>query len=211
MGSGMLPAGPYVTLEHEYILIFRKGGKRIFSENENTLRKKSAFFWEERNQWFSDIWYDVKGISQVLEDKKMRERSAAFPFEIAYRLINMYSIQNDLVLDPFLGTGTTLIAALISGRNSIGYEIDDNLFSLITERIANAKKMANTIIRSRLDNHEKFVKKRGETKKFEHQSIDYNFPVTSKQEKNIWIPLISDIIPIKKNEYQVKYKEKLND
>ena len=56
MGSGMLPAGAYVTYEHEYILVFRKGSKRIFStpaQKEN--RRESAFFWEERNRWFSDV------------------------------------------------------------------------------------------------------------------------------------------------------------
>ncbi len=49
MGSGMYPAGAYVTYEHEYILIFRKGGKRIFNRDEKKIRQKSAYFWEERN------------------------------------------------------------------------------------------------------------------------------------------------------------------
>ena len=49
MGSGMFPAGAYVTYEHEYILVFRKGGKRVFKGAEKALRQKSAFFWEERN------------------------------------------------------------------------------------------------------------------------------------------------------------------
>src|SRR5690554_4099186 len=57
MGSGMLPAGAYVTLEHEWILIFRKGGKRQFnSEVDKIRRRESSFFWEERNVWFSDLW-----------------------------------------------------------------------------------------------------------------------------------------------------------
>src|SRR3990172_3414948 len=56
MGSGMLPAGAYVTLEHEYILIFRKGEKRIFSDNiQKESRYESAILWEERNKWYSDI------------------------------------------------------------------------------------------------------------------------------------------------------------
>ena len=90
MGSGMLPCGAYVTLEHEWILIFRKGDKRIFkSANEKLARMKSSFFWEERNVWFSDVW-DIKGTKQNLQKSKTRERSAAFPFEIPYRLINMF-------------------------------------------------------------------------------------------------------------------------
>ena len=53
----MLPCGAYVTLEHEYILIFRKGSKREYKKVEQKVaRKNSAFFWEERNVWFSDVW-----------------------------------------------------------------------------------------------------------------------------------------------------------
>lgn len=64
MGSGTLPVGAYVTLEHEFILLFRKDSKRVFeSDQDKQLRKESAFFWEECNQWFSDSW-DLKGISQ---------------------------------------------------------------------------------------------------------------------------------------------------
>ncbi|MBW1803357.1 MAG: site-specific DNA-methyltransferase, partial [Deltaproteobacteria bacterium] len=61
MGSGMLAPGAYVTLEHEFVLILRKGGKRDFKNpDEKKLRRESAFFWEERNLWFSDIWFDLK-------------------------------------------------------------------------------------------------------------------------------------------------------
>lgn len=77
MGSGMLPAGAYVTLEHEWILIFRKGGKRVVrSEEEKQLRRESAFFWEERNSWFSDRW-DLKGVKQKIQKSIARDRSAA--------------------------------------------------------------------------------------------------------------------------------------
>jgi DNA modification methylase len=117
MGSGMLPAGAYVTLEHEYVLIFRKGGKRSFqSEAARQNRRRSALLWEERNRWFSDVW-DFKGSRQ--QHSGPRARSGAFPFELAYRLIHMYSVQKDVVLDPFAGTGTTLLAAMAGGRHSI--------------------------------------------------------------------------------------------
>ena len=104
----MYPGGAYVTLEHEYILILRKNGKRKFTtQPEKQNRRESAYFWEERNIWFSDIW-DLKGIRQDIQQKDIRTRSAAFPFELAYRLINMYSVFGDTILDPFLGTGTTI-------------------------------------------------------------------------------------------------------
>jgi len=80
MGSGMYPAGAYITLEHEYILIFRKGDKREFKDGtEKENRHKSAFFWEERNNWFSDIW-DFKGISQTANNGNSIRRSCAYPF-----------------------------------------------------------------------------------------------------------------------------------
>ncbi len=66
MGSGMLPAGAYVTLEHEYILIVRKGGKRRFTADEQQRRRESAIFWEERNIFFSDVWTDIRGTGQSL-------------------------------------------------------------------------------------------------------------------------------------------------
>jgi DNA modification methylase len=101
MGSGMLPAGAYVTLEHEYILIFRKGNKRVFvSAEEKHNRMQSSYFWEERNTWFSDLW-DFKGTRQDINDQELRNRSAAYPFLLPFRLINMYSVFGDTVLDPF--------------------------------------------------------------------------------------------------------------
>ena len=110
MGSGMLPCGAYVTLEHEWILIFRKGGKRNYTnEDEKKIRKESSYFWEERNTWFSDTW-DIKGVKQVITDTPTRNRNASYPIELPYRLINMYSQKGDVVLDPFVGLGTTPIA-----------------------------------------------------------------------------------------------------
>ena len=73
MGSGMLPPGGYVTLEHEYVLILRKGGKREFdTEEEKKERLNSSYFWEERNKWFSDIW-DLKGVHQKLNGDNVRK------------------------------------------------------------------------------------------------------------------------------------------
>ena len=156
MGSGMLPAGAYVTLEHEYILIFRKGPKRVF-KNDIELRRRSAFFWEERNKWFSDIWFDVPGVSQNLSSNSLRKRSAAFPIELAYRLICMYSVQSDTVLDPFAGTGTTALAGLAAGRNSISFEIDKSFRPYTMERLTSSKNVLNNITTQRLLDHIRYV------------------------------------------------------
>lgn len=187
MGSGMLPAGAYVTLEHEYILILRKGGKREFMSpvtKEN--RRQSALFWEERNQWFSDIWMDLKGTRQAMGKQKKRNRSGAFPFELAYRLINMYSVKGDLVLDPFLGTGTTTLAAMAAGRNSTGYEIDTSLLENFYDKCQDCLGHFSSVIQRRIDLHKEFVRGRLEAgKPIKHENTHYGFPVVTRQEKEL--------------------------
>jgi DNA modification methylase len=197
MGSGMLPSGAYVTLEHEWILIFRKGGKRQFkTEIDKLERKQSSYFWEERNIWFSDLW-DLKGTKQKIDKSKTRERSAAYPFELPYRLINMYSLKGDTVLDPFLGTGTTTIAAIASQRNSIGYEIDNKFLEIITNNIENTSiNYLNNYTQNRIDNHREFVIKRSadiSKKPIKHYNENLKMPVMTSQETEINFDFINKI------------------
>ncbi len=194
MGSGMLPAGAYVTLENEFILIFRKGGKREFkSPQEKELRMNSAFFWEERNKWFSDIW-DIKGATQKIINSKSRERSAAFPFEIPYRLINMYSVKGDTVLDPFLGIGTTTLAALTSNRNSIGIEINKDLIPLIYNNIEGSKDRLNHYVFKRLEDHSRFIDEYKSKKEPKYYNDFIKSKVITKQETKIKLDILDDII-----------------
>ena len=183
MGSGMLPSGAYVTLEHEYILVLRKGNKREFKGPEAEARRSGAFFWEERNIWFSDIW-DFKGIRQVMAKSDGRSRSAAYPFELAHRLINMYSLHGDTVLDPFLGTGTTSAACVVAARNSIGYEIMSDLKDVISETMGRAAQAANQMILERFQRHLQFVDERQGARgtALGHSSDVYGFPVMTRQE-----------------------------
>ncbi len=185
MGSGMYPPGAYVTLEHEFILVFRKGGKRIFkTEIEKKNRRESAYFWEERNQWFSDMW-DLRGTRQTIADPKTRKRSAAYPIELPYRLINMFSVKGDTILDPFLGTGTTTLAAIASKRNSIGIEMDKTLYPTIDKNLIFSSSFLNEIVKKRLKSHKDFVKKRQSEKgkdAFKYQNETHNFPVITRQE-----------------------------
>lgn len=197
MGAGMLPAGAYVTLEHEWILIFRKGNKREFkTHTEKMCRKKSAFFWEERNQWFSDLW-DLKGTKQKINHSESRKRSAAYPFEIPYRLINMYSLQGDTVLDPFLGMGTTSIAAIASNRNSIGYEIDPLFADMIKENIASTPTdFYENIIQNRITQHTAFIRERqSDAKKsvIKHYNENLQLPVMTSQERDIHFQRVNGI------------------
>jgi DNA modification methylase len=184
MGSGMLPAGAYVTLEHEYILILRKHGKREFkTEEDRQFRRESAIFWEERNLWFSDIWFDLRGTGQVLADAKERQRSAAFPFELPYRLINMFSVKDDRVLDPFMGTGTTMAAAMAAGRSSLGYETDTRLIFAVQKSAHSAVLPTNQPAARRLGNHQAFVEQRtADGKPLKYTNEPYGFPVVTRQE-----------------------------
>jgi len=194
MGSGMYPAGAYVTYEHEYILIFRKGGKRTFKGKEKEYRQKSAYFWEERNVWFSDLW-EVKGTSQVLNSNTVRSRNASFPFEIPYRLVNMYSAENDTVLDPFCGLGTTNLACMVAHRNSIGVEIDEGISDLAHERLNVSTNELNNIISNRISAHISFIDSLPEEKRAKcYHNECYQFPVKTKQETAIHISTVSKLI-----------------
>ncbi len=207
MGSGMLPAGAYVTLEHEYILILRKGPKRLFSkEADKQNRRESALFWEERNTWFSDIWFDIKGTTQSLGDAVSRKRSAAYPFNLAFRLTNMYSVKGDQVLDPFLGTGTTMAAAMASGRNSVGYEMDPSLGPAISSLTTSVKTTADQVICQRLVRHLEFVVDRIKTHgPLKHQNIHYGFPVITTQEKELMFNTPLAIVPTQDHQFEVTY------
>ena len=131
LGSGFLPPNAYVTLDCEYILIFRKGKPREFEPN-NPMRYASRYTKAERDSWFTQIW-DIPGARQELSE--VERRAAAFPDEIPRRLIRMFSIIGDTVLDPFLGTGTTIKVAIELQRNSIGYEVDTSFRPIIEEKI----------------------------------------------------------------------------
>jgi len=186
MGSGMLPAGAYVTLEHEYILVFRKGEKRQFSTaEEKDGRMKSAFFWEERNKWFSDVW-DFKGTVQGLNHKDLRSRSGAYPLELAQRLIRMYSLYGDTVLDPFLGTGTTTLAAIAGGRNSIGIEINNGFASFVAKQVDTFLPVANELLSQRITDHGQFIAAHtGSKGPVKYINEPHGFPVVTRQETGL--------------------------
>ena len=187
MGSGMLPCCAYNTLGHEYVLVFRYGGKRNFNKKESVIRKKSAYFWEERNKWFTDIWEDIYGANQKLKDDNIgRTVSARYPIMLPQRLIKMFTIKGDTVLDPFLGTGTTTHAAIVEGRNSIGIEINKEFkkyimdINIISDKLSAYSYSYN---RKRIIKHLKFIK--DSEKEFKYINEFYNFPVLTKQETDI--------------------------
>lgn len=187
MGSGMYPPGAYVTFEHEYILIFRKGGKRAFKTGEETHnRRRSAYFWEERNRFFTDLW-ELRGAEQ--SSPIARGRTAAFPYEIARRLVLMFSVQGDLVLDPFGGTMTTALAAMGNGRNSLSAEIDGELCRHYGDLLPGQLPFLAEQAEARMAGHMAFVEARraaGDDKWY--TNIPHDIPVKTRQEIELYIP-----------------------
>lgn len=195
MGSGMLPCGAYVTLEHEWILIFRKIGKRVYKKaEEKTARRDSSFFWEERNVWCSDIW-DIKGVRQTIDHAPSRNRSASFPLEVPYRLINLYSQKGDVVLDPFMGLGTTALAAIMSERNSVGYDIDPEMRPILQDILGSIDLVkANALIHARYQRHLDFVKERREAgKEVKYYNAKIGCLVMTAQETDLTFHYLEDV------------------
>jgi DNA modification methylase len=131
-GSGFLgkPYEPNSVIKNdiEFILMQRKpGGYRAPDVPTRVLSVISA---ENHKQWFQQIWSGLTGAST-------RYHPAPYPVELVERLIRMFSFVGDTVLDPFLGTGTTTIAAAKAGRDSIGFEIDERYFDSAHARVAN--------------------------------------------------------------------------
>ena len=105
----------------EYILMLRKAGG--YRKPTDEQRRRSKLSKEEHGRWFRSMWTDVPGAST-------RDHPAPFPVELVYRLVRMFSFVEDTVLDPFVGTGSTAIAAIRAERNSIGNELDPTYFQL---------------------------------------------------------------------------------
>lgn len=130
-GAGFLgkPYEPNAVIKNdiEFILMERKPGG--YRSPSNAARLLSIISDENHKAWFSQIWTGLTGAST-------RKHPAPYPQELAERLIRMFSFAGDTVLDPFSGTGTTTVAAIACGRNSIGYEIDDHYVDIARNRIS---------------------------------------------------------------------------
>ena len=125
MGSFPYPRNGILKIDYEFILIFKKLGKApkpTLEQKQNSVMTK-----EEWNQYFSSHW-NFSGVKQS-------EHIAMFPEELPKRLIKMFSFAGETIFDPFLGSGTTTLAAKNLGRNSIGYEINKEFESIIKEKL----------------------------------------------------------------------------
>lgn len=120
--------GAVVKNDVEYILFLRKGGKyRSVTHQQKAL---SMLTKEEMQGWFRSFWTDIRGSST------RDGHPAPFPVELSERLIKMFSFAGDTVLDPFMGVGSTSIAAIRAGRHSIGNELEPVYFKRAWERVS---------------------------------------------------------------------------
>jgi site-specific DNA-methyltransferase (adenine-specific) len=118
--------GAIIKNDIEYILFFRKGTEY---RSPTPLQKVlSMLTKDEMQSWLRSAWADIKG------ESTRRGHPAPYPVALAERLIRLFSFAGDTVLDPFLGTGSTSPAALASGRNSIGIEIEPKYLEMALQR-----------------------------------------------------------------------------
>lgn len=125
MGSYPYPRNGILKLDYEFILIFRKYGNP--PKVSKAIKEESKLTDEEWNQYFTGHWN--------FPGEKQDKHLAMFPEELPRRLIKMFSFVGDTVLDPFLGSGTTSLAAKNLNRNSIGYEINEDFLPIIEQKL----------------------------------------------------------------------------
>jgi site-specific DNA-methyltransferase (adenine-specific) len=167
MGSFPYPRNGIVKLDFEYVLLFKKQGNAPKPTKE---QKASAIMTnEEWNTYFNGHWY--------FNGAKQDEHLAMFPEELPKRLIKMFSFPNETVLDPFMGSGTTALAAKKLQRNSTGYEINSKFIPIIKEKIGKIDDSAQIEI----------IKQNEITVDFEQKikELPYQFADTHKLDKKI--------------------------
>lgn len=127
-GSWLSAANPVLRDIHEYILIFSKEGFSLERNNKKSTIEKKEFL-----EYTKSVW-NFNAVSA-----KKIGHPAPFPEELPNRLIKLYSFQNDIILDPFVGSGTTCISALKNQRRYIGYDVDEKYVKLANKRISAIK------------------------------------------------------------------------
>ncbi len=132
MGSYPYPRSGILKIDYEFILLFKKYGNQPKISRE--IKKQSKLTHEEWNQYFTGHWN--------FPGEKQNKHLAMFPEELPKRLVKMFSFVSDTILDPFLGSGTTSLAAKNLDRNSIGYEINESYLPIIKEKLGMQQRKA---------------------------------------------------------------------
>jgi site-specific DNA-methyltransferase (adenine-specific) len=129
-GSWQSASNPILRDVHEYILVFSKGDYKRHLTNKEKELKRNTISRDEFLDWTKTVW------QMGAESAKRIGHPAPFPEELPYRLIQLYSFETDVVLDPFMGSGTTAVAALRCGRKYVGYDIVAEYVRLAEKRLA---------------------------------------------------------------------------
>ncbi len=128
-GSWQSAANPTLRDIHEYILVFSKGDYKREQKKEELETKKNTISKEQFIEWTKSIW------TMNAESARRIGHPAPFPEELPNRLIQLYSFTNDIILDPFIGSGTTGVAALKTDRFYIGYDTNEEYIKLAEKRL----------------------------------------------------------------------------
>ncbi len=168
MGSFPYPRNGILKMDYEFILLFKKLGnapKPTSQQKENSKMTK-----EEWQQYFSSHWH-FNGVKQM-------GHMAMFPEELPKRLIKMFSFEGETVLDPFVGSGTTSLAAKHLGRNSIGYEINKAFFPVIKEKLCTGQ-------RNMFEEEKVVFSESKEKHRFSFDDLPYYFHDPHKMDKKV--------------------------
>lgn len=167
MGSFPYPRNGILKMDYEFILIFKKLGKAPKPTAEQ--KQKSEMTKEEWNEYFSSHW-NFNGVKQL-------EHIAMFPEELPKRLIKMFSFYGETVLDPFLGSGTTSLAAKNLGRNSVGFEINKDFIPVIKDKLTNDAPLLN--------NGDIITFEQSNDEPYSYETLPYIFHDPHKMDKKI--------------------------
>lgn len=168
MGSFPYPRGGIIKIDFELILLFKKAGKSASVSKE--IKEASKLTRQEWNEYFCSHW----NFGGAKQDKHI----AVFPEELPKRLIRMFSFVGDTILDPFMGSGTTALAAKNQNRNSIGYEINQKFQKFYEEKVVLSNREVNHIFNVREDTSEFDLQKSIDT-------LPYHFIDIHKLDKQI--------------------------
>ena len=135
-GTWLMANNPVLRDVHEYILIFCKD---TFTRR-NPQKRKSTITKDEFLEFTKSVW------TFAAERARRVGHPAPFPVELPYRLIQLYTFEGDVVLDPFVGAGTTCVAALRTKRNHVSYDIDKRYCQLAEQRIKQYLQEVNTLL-----------------------------------------------------------------
>jgi site-specific DNA-methyltransferase (adenine-specific) len=138
-GSWQSAANPILRDIHEYILIFSKGSYKRERSKDELEKKQNTMTKEQFMEWTKSIW------TMNAESARRIGHPAPFPEELPNRLIQLYSFTNDIILDPFMGSGTTAVAAIKLKRNYVGYDINEEYIKLADKRIKLVMQKSNNL------------------------------------------------------------------